>query len=152
MLQQFEPKNPDFKTTVENSFKKQQVMQTINASLLNIEPGKVEIELQFSEQITQQHGFVHAGIVSTVIDSACGYAALSLMPAGYGVLSIEFKVNLLAPARGEKFRAVGLVKKAGKTITVTEGELIAYDNNKESVVATMVATMMNISGRKNIEG
>ncbi len=152
MLQQFEPKNPDFKTTVEDSFKKQQVMQTINASLLNIEPGKVEIELQFSEQITQQHGFVHAGIVSTVIDSACGYAALSLMPAGYGVLSIEFKVNLLAPARGEKFRAVGLVKKAGKTITVTEGELIAYDNNKESVVATMVATMMNISGRKNIEG
>ncbi len=152
MLQQFEPKNPDFKTTVEDSFKKQQVMQTINASLLNIEPGKVEIELQFSEQITQQHGFIHAGIVSTVIDSACGYAALSLMPAGYGVLSIEFKVNLLAPARGEKFRAVGLVKKAGKTITVTEGELIAYDNNKESVVATMVATMMNISGRKNIEG
>jgi len=150
-LEQFEPKDKNYKSKVEESFNRQEVMRTINASLSKIEPGKVEIELQYSPEITQQHGFVHAGIVSTVIDTACGYAALSLMPEDAGVLSIEFKVNLLAPAKGELFKATGVVRKPGKTIVVTEGELIAYNGDAEKLVATMVATMMCITGRDNIK-
>ncbi len=150
-MEQFEPKDKNYKSKVEESFNRQEVMRTINASLSKIEPGKVEIELQYSPEITQQHGFVHAGIVSTVIDTACGYAALSLMPEDAGVLSIEFKVNLLAPAKGELFKATGVVRKPGKTIVVTEGELIAYNGDAEKLVATMVATMMCITGRDNIK-
>lgn len=126
-------------------------MRTINASISKIEPGRVEIDMKYSAAITQQHGFVHAGIVSTVIDSACGYAALSLMPADAGVLSIEFKVNLLSPAKGETFKAIGVVRKPGNTIVVTEGKLIAWDDDREKTVATMVGTMMCIRGRDNVK-
>ena len=126
-------------------------MKTINATLAKIAPGRVSIKLTYSPKITQQHGFVHAGIISTVIDSACGYAALSLMPENAGVLSIEFKVNLLAPAKGDYFMTSGSVRKPGRTIMVTEGELIAYEGKEEKLIATMVATMMCITDRKNIK-
>ena len=146
----FEPRDPRFRAKVEESFARQQVMKTIGASLAVVRPGHVEIGLKYTPGITQQHGFVHAGIVSAVVDSACGYAALSLMPENTGVLSIEFKVNLLAPARGDSFRAVGWVKKPGRTIFVAEGELIALDDGHEKVVATLVTTLMCIRDRAGV--
>jgi len=150
-LEQFKPKDQNYRSKVKESFNRQGIMRTINASISKIEPGKVEIELKYSPEITQQHGFVHAGIVSTVLDSACGHAAMSLVPEDAGVLTIEFKVNLLAPAAGDLFKAIGVVKKNGRTIVVTEGELIAYDGEDEKVVATIVGTMMCITGRDNIK-
>jgi uncharacterized protein (TIGR00369 family) len=146
----FEPKDPQYRAKVVESFSRQEVMKTIGASLSVVEPGKVEIELKYSPEITQQHGFVHAGIVSAVVDSACGYAALSLMPENSGVLSIEFKVNLLAPAQGDSFRAIGRVKKPGRTIFFAEGELIACRNGSEKVVATLVSTLMCVAGRAGV--
>ena len=97
-----------------------------NASIVAVRPGEIELEFPYQSNLTQQHGFIHAGIVSTVLDSACGYAAFSLMSEDAAVLSIEFKVNLLSPAKGEKFKAVGKVRKHRKNITVTEGEFFAY--------------------------
>jgi uncharacterized protein (TIGR00369 family) len=123
----------------------------MNASLVSVRPGEVELELPYHTRLTQQHGFIHGGIVSTLLDSACGYAALSLMPEKTAVLSIEFKVNLLSPAKGEYFRAIGKVKKQGRTITVTEGELFAYADGKQKLVATMVGTMMAIYNRAGVE-
>ncbi len=146
----FKPKDPQYQEKVRKSFDQQQAMKTIGASLVSVEPGVVEIELSHSPEITQQHGFVHAGIVSAVIDSACGYAALSLMPQNTGVLSIEFKVNLLAPAMGDRFRAVGRVRKPGRTIYFAEGELIAFLNGSEKTVATLVSTLMCVSGRPEV--
>lgn len=107
------PQNPDFERLVREGFEEQQVMRTLGARLTRIAPGEVEIELPYREALTQQHGFLHAGVVTAVLDSACGYAAFSLMPPGVGVLSVEFKVNLLAPAKGEELVARGRVLRAG---------------------------------------
>lgn len=104
----------------------------------------MELEFPFQAELTQQHGFIHAGIVSTVLDSAMGYAAFSLMPINAAVLTIEFKVNLLSPAKGERFTAVGKVKKAGRSITVAEGELFAHLGGERKLVATMVGTVMAV--------
>lgn len=138
---------------VQNSFQQQKIMNTIGASLTLVDTGRVEISLPFNEALTQQHGFLHAGIVATALDSACGYAALSTMPPEAGILSIEFKVNLLAPAKGRLFTAVGEVVKPGRTITVTNGELFAMesaDSGPGKRVATMTATMMAILDRKDV--
>ena len=101
------PRDPDFEQRVRTSFARQAAMATLGARLSRVEPGHVEIELPFRPDLTQQHGFLHAGVVTSVMDSACGYAAMSLMEPGAAVLSVEFKVNLLAPARGDLFRASG---------------------------------------------
>ena len=127
-------------------------MQTVGASLIRVAPGEVVIEFPFDSKLTQQHGFIHAGIVSTVLDSACGYAAFSLMPADAAVLTIEFKINLLSPARGEHFEAIGKVKKPGRNITVTEGEIYAQLGNGRKLVASMVGTMMAVFDRDQIQG
>ena len=127
-------------------------MQTVGASLTRVVPGEVVIEFPFDAKLTQQHGFIHAGIVSTVLDSACGYAAFSLMPADAAVLTIEFKINLLSPARGEHFEAIGKVKKPGRNITVTEGEIYAQLGNDRKLVASMVGTMMAVFDRDQIQG
>lgn len=137
----FQPRDPDFAARVAASFARQQAMATVGARLARVLPGAVEIELPFRADLTQQHGYLHAGIVTAVIDSACGYAALSLMPAGVEVLSVEFKVNLLAPAQGERFVARGRVLRAGRTITVCAGDLFAVSDAQEKLVATMLATM-----------
>jgi uncharacterized protein (TIGR00369 family) len=134
--------NPDYKSRVRSSFKKQGVMRTIGASLVAIEPGKVEIEFPFSRSLTQQHDYIHAGVIATVADSACGYAAFTLMPADSEVLTIEYKVNFMAPAEGERFRVIGKVLKSGRKITVCAGDAIAIDHGKEKIVATILATMM----------
>lgn len=135
---------------VRASFARQKAMEMIGAKLVRVEPGEVEIELPFREDLTQQHGFIHAGVITAVVDSACGYAAYSLMPPGASVLTVEFKVNLLAPARGERFRALGKVVKAGKTISVCHGEVVAVGEQGEKLVATMSATMMTLIGRPGV--
>src|SRR5690242_550134 len=117
----FEPKDPDYANRVRASFERQGAMKTLGATLGAVEPGEVEIELPWAEALTQQHGFLHAGMVAAALDSACGYAAFSLMGADAAVLTIEYKINLLAPAQGQRFRMVGQVVKPGRTITVVEG-------------------------------
>ena len=127
-------------------------MQTLGARLEKLEPGAVDIGLAWDRSLTQQHGFLHAGVVSTALDSACGYAAFSLMPEDAAVLTIEFKINLLAPAKGERFRMEGRVLKPGRTITVCEGRAYALQDQKETLIATMNCTLMTVMGRTDIRG
>lgn len=150
MNSEFKPADENFETRVRESFARQEVMKTINASILNVQAGEVELEFPFQAKLTQQHGFIHAGIVSTVLDSACGYAAFSLMREDAAVLTIEFKINLLSPAQGSHFRALGTVKKPGRNITVTEGELFAYRDGKPKLVASMVGTIMSVYNREGV--
>ena len=124
-MSRFVPKVEDFAERVRASFARQNVMATIGASLVRAEPGEAEIAMPVAAQLCQQHGFIHAGIVTTLADTACGYAAFSLMPASAGVLTAEFKVNLLAPAAGERLVAIGRVVKPGRTLTVAQGEVFA---------------------------
>src|SRR5512133_2496986 len=143
----FEPKDPGYADRLRASFARQGVMSTIGAALASIEPGVVAIELPWAQGLTQQHGFLHAGIVATALDSACGYAAFTLMPADAAVLTIEYKVNLLAPAQGERFRMVGEVIKPGRTISVAEGRAYALHDGGEKLIATCTCTLMTVVGR-----
>ena len=140
----------DFVDRVRQSFAKQGAMATIGAELTLVEPGAVDICLDWAAGLTQQHGFLHAGMLSTALDSACGYAGLSVMPLEAGVLSIEFKINLLAPAKGQSFRCEGVVLKPGRTIVVTEGRAYAIDGDQEKLVATMNCTLMALENRPGI--
>lgn len=143
----------DFETRVRASFARQKIMETIGAELTMVTPGIVEIEMPFAPSMTQQHGFLHAGIISTALDSACGYAAYSLMPADAAVLTIEFKVNLLSPGKGERFLFRGTVTKPGRTIIVADGQAYAFDGDGNAkLAATMTATLMVVSGRSGIKG
>ncbi len=147
----FEPKDSGYAERVRASFARQAAMRTIGASLEAVEPGRVVIGLPWAEPLTQQHGFLHAGMVATALDSACGYAGFSLMPPDAAVLTIEFKINLLAPARGERFRMEGLVIKPGRTVTVAEGRAYAVERGQEKLIATMNCTLMAVIGRAGIE-
>lgn len=122
-------------------------MQTIGARLAEVDAGRVVIELPYAAGLTQQDGFVHAGVSATIMDSACGYAAFTLMPAEARVLTIEFKTNLLAPAAGERFRAVGQVRKPGRSVTVAEADLFAVSGDDQKLVATMTGTLMTMLPR-----
>jgi uncharacterized protein (TIGR00369 family) len=133
------------------SFSKQGLMKTLGASLGGISPGAVEIILYPSPAISQQHGFVHAGAVSAIADSAAGYAELSLMRAGTGILTTEFKINLLAPAVGERIMARGRVVKSGRTLTLVQTEVFAESQGQEKLIALLTATMMAIEGREGID-
>lgn len=144
MSKAFTPPDPNYEIRIRESFIKQSAMQTIGASIGEIKPGEVTIELLYSDHITQQDGFLHAGIVTTIVDSACGYAAFTLMPANSRVLSVEFKVNLMSPAVGERFVAIGKVIKPGRTITVCSGEVLAYQGETSKLVALMQATMIRV--------
>jgi uncharacterized protein (TIGR00369 family) len=146
------PVHADFAQRVRDSFARQAVMRTLHATLESVEAGRVVIAMVHRPELTQQHGFLHAGIVSTGLDSACGYAAFSLMPADAAVLTVEFKVNLLAPARGPLLRFEGQVTKAGRTISVVDGRAWQRtpEDPQESLVATMTATVMTVHGRPNI--
>lgn len=145
-----EPRNPQYAQRVHESFALQGIMQTLGARLGPVAPGSVDIALDWAPGLTQQHGFLHAGVVSAALDSACGYAAFTLMPADAEVLTIEFKINLLAPARGESFRMEGRVLKPGRTITVCEGRAYALHGGTEKLVATMGCTLMAITGREDV--
>jgi uncharacterized protein (TIGR00369 family) len=142
----FTAKNPEFAADVRKSFAAQSIMQTIGAQLSRVEPGVVEISLPYRKDLTQQNGYLHAGIITTIADSAAGYAAFSLMPAGAGVLSVEFKVNLLRPASGETFLARAEVIKAGKTLTVVRADVFGISGNEQTLVATMQGTMFCKTG------
>jgi uncharacterized protein (TIGR00369 family) len=147
-----EPADADYVARTHASFERQAVMKTLGATLAVVEPGRVVIVMRHRSELTQQHGFLHAGIVATGLDSACGYAAFSLMPADAAVLTIEFKINLLAPARGPEFRFEGLVAKAGRTISVVDGSAWQTDAQGEtSRVATMTATVMTVRGREGLK-
>ena len=148
--EEFGPQNPHYASFVEESFAQQAFMRLMGAQLLKVVPGEVEILLPFNKDLTQQHGFLHAGVVTTIVDNACGYAALSLMPAGASVLTVEFKVNFLAPAKGERFIAKGSVIKPGKTITVCVGEVLAINGEVPKLIATISATMMMLLGRPGV--
>lgn len=149
-MAQFQPRDPAYEQRVRASFGRQRVMETIGATMARVAPGEVDIHLPFRADLTQQHGFLHAGIVTAIVDSACGYAALSLMPPGAGVLTVEYKVNLLAPAAGTHMIARGRVTKPGRTITVCTGDVYAYRDGQEKLVATMMATMMALHEREGI--
>ena len=149
----FEPRDPDFENRVRSSFARQEAMRTFGATLERVAPGEVDLALRFRADLTQQHGFLHAGVVSAVVDSACGYAALSLMEPGAAVLTVEFKVQLLAPARGEQFRAHGRVVRTGRTLTVVAGEFraSAQDSAGEGeLVAMLTGTMMAVRDRPDL--
>ena len=143
MNQASQPLNSSFAAEIKESFALQSVMSLIGAELSMVAPGVVEITLPYRSDLAQQHGYLHAGMVTTIADSACGYAAYSLMPADSEVLSVEFKVNLLRPAKGEKFLAHGEVIKSGKTLTVVRADVfgIAAMGERE-LVATMLGTMI----------
>lgn len=142
-----EPHDPDYESRVRSSFERQSFMATIGAQLSHVAPGEVDVELHVRDDLMQQHGFLHAGVLASVADSACGYAALSLMPPAAAVLSVEFKINLLAPAAGERVVAKGRVIRAGRTVSVCWGEVTAYAGDTERLVATMVGTMMTVRDR-----
>jgi uncharacterized protein (TIGR00369 family) len=135
---------------IRQSFAKQGLMTTLGAALGNISPGFVEISLVPNPAITQQHGFVHAGAVSAIADTAAGYAALSLMRDGIGVLTTEFKINLVAPAKGERIIARARVVKPGRTLTLVQTDVFAESQGGEKLIALMTATMMSIEGRNGI--
>ncbi len=137
--------NPSFADEIKESFAKQTIMGLIGAELTRVEPGLIEIRLPYRADLAQQHGYLHAGIVTTIADSACGYAAYSLMPPNSEVLSVEFKVNLLRPAKGETFSAVAEVVKSGKTLTVVRADVFGIEQEQPCLVATMLGTMICLS-------
>jgi uncharacterized protein (TIGR00369 family) len=132
----------DFEKRVRDSFAKQTIMATLGAEIAAVRLGEVEIVLPFSEKILQQHGFVHAGAVATIADSACGYAGLSVMPRDAAVLTTEFKIHLLSPAKGDRLRAIGRVVRNGKSLVVTLGEVFAETGGASKQVALITASMM----------
>jgi len=146
---EFQPADAGYADRVRVSFAAQPAMATLGASLADVAPGRVVLTMRHRPELTQQHGFLHAGIVSTALDSACGYAGYSLMPADAAVLTIEFKINLLAPARGPWFRFEGQVTKAGRTITVVDGRALQATGEgvEPTLFATMTTTVMTLRGR-----
>jgi uncharacterized protein (TIGR00369 family) len=140
----FAPRFPGFESKVRESFARQQFMKTIGAELVRVAPGEVDIELGADPRLTQQHGFLHAGVVAAAVDSACGYAALTLMEEEADVLTVELKINLLAPATGPLLVARGRVLRPGKTLTVCTGEAVAVADGAETTVATLLTTMMAV--------
>jgi uncharacterized protein (TIGR00369 family) len=145
-LSEFHVPDPEYATRVRSCFDRQALMRTLGARLSRIEPGEVDIAFAFNDAFTQQNGFLHAGIATALVDTACGLAAYTLMPADADVLSVEFKVNLLRPAVGERFLACGRVIKPGNTLIVTQGELRAWPQADTDIdgqaIAIMQATMI----------
>ena len=147
------PADEQFAERTRDSFARQPAMHTLGATLQSVAPGQVVITLQHHPSLTQQHGFIHAGMLATALDSACGYAAFTLMPADAAVLTIEFKINLLAPARGPLFRFEGQVVKPGRTITVVDGRAYQHapGSGETKLVATMTASIMTVLGRDGLQ-
>ena len=144
------PGDPAFERRVRESFARQSIMTTLGATLERVAPGEVDVRLAFRHGLTQQHGFLHAGVLTTIVDSACGYAALTLMPPEAAVLTVEFKVSLLAPGRGESFLARGRVLKHGRTLVFTSGEVLAEEAGVSRLVTTMTATVMTVRDRPGL--
>jgi uncharacterized protein (TIGR00369 family) len=147
----FQPQDSNFQERVRSSFARQRVMKTLGVEIARLEAGEIELAMPYDLAYTQQHGFMHAGIITTALDTACGYAAFSLMPADAAVLTVEFKTNLLAPAKGERFVFRGRVVKPGRTVTVCEAQALALaDGSDERLIATMTGTLMALFDRRDI--
>ncbi|MBL8695077.1 MAG: PaaI family thioesterase [Planctomycetes bacterium] len=146
----FEPRDPGYEARVRASFEKQQFMTTLGASLAVLRPGFVRIDLPYDVRLTQQHGFLHAGAIASVLDSAAGYAALSLAAPGTGVLSVDFQVHLLSPARGRQFHAIARAIRSGRNLTICRAECRADDPEAGKLVSMLTATMMHIEDRAGI--
>jgi uncharacterized protein (TIGR00369 family) len=146
-LQRFEPKNPDYRAIATATFDRQQAMRTLGISIARLEPGEIDLSMPYSQAWTQQNGFVHAGIITAALDTACGIAAFTLMPVDCDVLTVEFKTNLLAPARGDRFVFRARVVKPGRTLTVCEAQAFAQHHGDENLIATMTGTLMALPRR-----
>jgi uncharacterized protein (TIGR00369 family) len=146
-LPRFEPKNPDYRAVATATFDRQPAMRTLGISIARLEPGEVDLSMPYSRAWTQQNGFVHAGIITAGLDNACGIAAFTLMPANSDILTVEFKTNLLAPARGDRFIFRARVVKPGRTLTVCEAQAFAEQDGAENLIATMTGTLMALPRR-----
>jgi uncharacterized protein (TIGR00369 family) len=146
-MPRFEPKNPGYRAIATATFARQQAMRTLGISIARLDPGEVDLSMPYASELTQQNGFVHAGIITAALDTACGIAAFTLMPEGSDVLTVEFKTNLLAPAKGERFSFRAHVIKPGRTLTVCEARAFAESGGAETLVATMTGTLMALPRR-----
>jgi uncharacterized protein (TIGR00369 family) len=146
-MPQFQPKNPDYRAIAIDTFERQRAMRTLGISMAQMEPGEVDLAMDYAAEFTQQNGFVHAGVITAGLDNACGIAAFTLMPAGSDILTVEFKTNLLAPARGERFVFRAIVVKPGRTLTICEGRAYAIQDGNETLIATMTGTLMALPRR-----
>lgn len=146
----YKPRFAGWETKVRDSFARQNAMKSIGVQIAEIAPGKLTLSMPFQPEFTQQHGFIHAGIITTALDSCCGYAAHSLMDEHASVLSVEFKSNFLSPAKGDQFFFRGEVVKAGRTITVAEASAFAVTQDQEKLIATMTATLMAVRERPDV--
>ena len=144
------PRDPDYESRVRASFARQRFMTTLGATLDRVTPGEVAIAFGFRDDLTQQHGFLHAGVMTAIADSACGYAALTLMERDAGVLAVEFKINLLAPGKAERFVAVARAVRSGRTLTVCSCEVIADPAGARTTIALLQGTMMAVRGREGV--
>jgi uncharacterized protein (TIGR00369 family) len=148
-LHAFHPPDPDYERRIRDSFNRQGLMHYLGANLVELKPGVAEIRVPHRAEITQQHGYFHAGVSGTLADTACGYAAYTLMPADSTVLTVEFKMNLLAPADGEELIARARVLRSGKTLKVCTADTYARKNGAETHCATMLATVMCLVGKSD---
>ena len=150
-MNKFEPKDSAFRERVQSSFDRQQCMATLEIVISRIESGFIELVMPYAEAYTQQHGFIHAGIISTALDSACGYAAFSLMPVEAAVLTVEYKINLLAPAKGEEFIFRAEVVKPGRTLTLCDARAYGRTAGSKKLIATMSGTLMALFNHGGIQ-
>jgi len=148
----FEVQDPEFARRVQDSFARQGLMRHLGAELVSVEPGGVEIRLPFRSELTQQHDYFHAGVTGAIADSACGYAAYTLMPADSSVLTVEYKINLLAPADGEELIARARVVRSGKTLKVCSADVFVLKRGAENHCAMMLATVMCMAGKPDRAG
>ena len=146
-MTRFEPKNPDYRAVATATFDRQSAMQSLGISIARLEPGEIDLAMPYSAALTQQNGFIHAGIITAALDTACGIAAFTLMPANSDVLTVEFKTNLLAPARGDRFLFRARVVKPGRTLTVCDAQAFAEHDGVENLIATMTGTLMALPRR-----
>ncbi len=149
MAEAFRAVDPDFEARVRDSFARQAAMRLIGASMTRVEPGYCEIELPYRDDLTQQHGLFHGGFISAIADTAGGYAAYTLFPAEDSILTVEYKINLLAPGAGDKLVASATVKKAGKTLTVCELGVLAVKQDRQTLCAFGLATLIRLAGRED---
>jgi uncharacterized protein (TIGR00369 family) len=148
----FDPVDSEFADRVRESFGRQALMKTIGALLTKVAPGEVHVELPFRTDLTQQHGFLHAAVITAIVDTACGFAALTLAPREAAVLTIEYKVNFLSPGFGERITARARVLKRGRAVTICAGDVYAQRAEHERHIATMIATIANVIGRPDLVG
>ncbi len=151
-MESFDPVDPGFADRVRESFGRQAFMKTIGALLTKVSPGEVHVELPFRNDLTQQHGFLHAAVMTAIVDTACGFAALTLAPRDAAVLTVEYKVNFMSPGSGERITAHARVLKRGRAVTVCAGDVYARQAGRERHIATMIATIANVTERPNLVG